>query len=729
MQWSFAHKPVIVLTLFSLLASVLSAPAARAQTAPPAVPAVLQVSAAAEGAVINYDVGQSSLSAADAAQQLPSRRYNGYQLPIQFFTLQVTAAGEPRIDLQGVVAGQLTEPLQPALPETPPALGWEPDPGYTPPAPELPTEPVFIARQGLIRGQRIVVVAVSPIFAAGGAPQIASSIRAVVAGATPLDATALSPAAIAADGASVVVPVNRSALTDGYKIIVSKPGLYEVLYSDLGITDNAANLRLTFGLDELPIEKAGDRLRFYAPQAGDRWNRTSTYWLTLTSGTSMSQWRNDAPAGAALGAYEQGTWSDNKLYKEAYPGADKDHWFHADLEAPALSTPSAALSQTVPVTVPVQTVLPLRAGVSDFDIVATSRVFAIQPCLNNTDPGYLMQVQVLANGNLVDTQMANWKPFKYPCQRIEDKETTSTATASTTAAATSLLLRLVPNGVYKTGALLEAVTWRRPVDLDFTNMGAAVEFYSDGGAGTLNLRNLPAAWRLYDITNPKAPQTIAIGSGSTYAINQPASAPASRYLLADVSKVARPAMQRHTAIQFGNVKSAGAIYIGPAAFADELAPLLALREQQGFTPIFVDVQKIYDVFGFGQVSAVAIRNFLRQESDWQNPNRKISVVLAGDATVDPFAYGGTANEIVVAAWMDEVDPHQAGASSRFGEAACDTCIAQLNGDDPLTGDNQGGRPQLVRRRCLVGPPARAQRDGTGWRRRQAGGLRNQDGRQ
>ena len=180
----------------------------------------------------------------------------------------------------------------------------------------------------------------------------------------------------------------------------------------------------------------------------------------------------------------------------------------------------------------------------------------------------------------------------------------------------------------------------------------------------------------------------AAGIGAGEPLTKPAAAPASRYLLAPSAAVQKPTVGRHSAVAFGNVKAADSIYIGPAAFADELAPLLRLRASQGFTPLFVDVQAIYDVFSDGQLSAVAIRNFLRQESDWQNRSRKISVVLAGDATIDPFAYGGVPNQTLVAAWMDDVDPYQ-GAGGNDGEAACDACIAQLDGDDPVIGDNQG----------------------------------------
>ena len=49
MRFSLAHKPVILLTLLSLLVSVFSAPVSvQAQDAPPPIPKVLQVSAQAQ---------------------------------------------------------------------------------------------------------------------------------------------------------------------------------------------------------------------------------------------------------------------------------------------------------------------------------------------------------------------------------------------------------------------------------------------------------------------------------------------------------------------------------------------------------------------------------------------------------------------------------------------------------------------------------------------------------
>jgi len=396
----------------------------------------------------------------------------------------------------------------------------------------------------------------------------------------------------------------------------------------------------------------------------------------LEEGPAIAQ-RGSVAGGPAAGAYEEGKWQDNRTYEPGYRGADGDHWFHKKLEAPSTYTGGIDVTQTVPVTVPVQTTLPLRSGSSTFAIVATDATGFSHGC----DKPYLYYVQGAAGGSVVDTQDVSWTAAP-SCI----KQGTGTATMTTAQAVDSLRLRLNANGVMNTAALLEAVTWRRPVTLDFQGISTGAEFVTDAGAASFALSSLPASWQLYDVTVAAAPKIVAAGSGGSYTLNQAAGA-AGRYLLANLAGVRQPTVAAHTPTQFGDVRAADAIYIGPAKFSDELEPLLALRRQQGYTALFVDVQGIYDVYGYGQVSAVAIRNFLRHQSDWQNTARRISVVLAGDATYDPFAYGGTANETLVAAWMDEVDPYAAGVATPFGEAACDACIAQLNGDNPLTGDN------------------------------------------
>jgi hypothetical protein len=658
----------------------------HAQEPPTPSPASsLNVESQGSDTVISLGLPADGLSTAAALQELPNKRYGGYLLPMRYVTVALPAGAAPVLQVEELVAADLAQPPAPAVPELPPALDWQPDPSVAAPAPSLPTAPAFILRSGAIRGQYFAVIAVSPIYQENGIAKIAGSLRVRVPGATMVEGDLLDAALERAElsTASEIpsadlanIPVNAAALTNSFKISVAKPGIQEVLYSQLGLASAPANLLLTRGGKQVSVEKTGDRLRFYAASVGDRWNAASAYWLTLQAGPQMNR-RGDVAPGPAAGAFEEGKWSNNRLYETGYPGADGDHWFHADLLALPILPPGSYITQTVPVTVPVQTALPLRNGQSTFAIIATDTT---PPSAYCSSP-YQYFVQSVNGSNILESQIVSWVAAPN-CV----KQDSGTATAATAAKFNTLLLRLHPNGLINTKVKLESVTWRRPVNLNFQGVNRGVEFSTDAGAASFALANLPANWQLYEVNDANVPQVVAAGRGGSYSLNQAASAPASRYFLANLGAVQKPAVQAQAARQFGGVKAANALYIGPAAFADELSPLLDLRRQQGFTPIFVDVQAIYDVYGFGQVSAVAIRNFLRHQSDWQNPRRQISVVLAGDATVDPFAYGGLANDTLVAAWMDEVDPYAGGVGNLFGEAACDACIAQLNGDNPLTGD-------------------------------------------
>ncbi len=684
-----ARKLITLAALCAVLATGLIVPAQLHAQEPPVPTSPLHVESQGSDTVISLGLPAGELSgsalAAAAERELPIERFGGYELPMQYVTLALPSGSTPSIEVQQLEASALTDLPKPAAPELPPALDWEPDANVAPAAPSLPDAPVFVLRSGAIRGRHYAVLAISPIYQENDVAKVAGSLRVVVPGATVVRGDLLEFAANAQQATvaeTVAVPINAAALSNSYKITVAQPGLQEVSYGQLGLAAEPANLRLAVNGTEVAVEKAGDRLRFYAPSVGDRWNATSAYWLTLETGPTISE-RGQIDAGPAKGAYEEGKWQDNRRYEAGYRGADGDHWFHKKLEAPATYSPGVDVTQSEPVTVAVQTMLPLRSGVSAFAIVATDIAGFGMDC----GQPYYYYVQGTSGGNIVETQNVAWTPAP-ACA----KQASSTATVSISQPIDSVRLRLNANGFMNTSVLVESVAWRRPVNLNFQGVSTGVEFVTDAGAASFALTDLPASWRLYDVTTASAPQIVASGNGGGYTLNQAAGAPASRYLLANLAALRQPVIQVHTPTQFSAVTAADAIYIGPAKFADELAPLLALRQQQGFTPLFVDVQAIYDVYGYGQVSAVAIRNFLRHQSDWQNTARQISVVLAGDATYDPFAYAGIANDTLVAAWMDEVDPYAAGVAAPFGEAACDACIAQLNGDNPVTGDNlSGGR--------------------------------------
>ena len=138
----------------------------------------------------------------------------------------------------------------------------------------LPTAPVFVLREGEIRGQAFAVVALSPIFVQDGEVQFASRVDAFVPGATVVADNPFATIAEAAPGQRTVaaewvdVPVNADALKTAAKLVVSRTGVHEVLFSEAGGVANPDALRLTHQGTQVAIEVLSDRFRFYVPSCG-----------------------------------------------------------------------------------------------------------------------------------------------------------------------------------------------------------------------------------------------------------------------------------------------------------------------------------------------------------------------------------------------------------------------------------------------------------------------------
>ena len=80
-------------------------------------------------------------------------------------------------------------------------------------------------------------------------------------------------------------------------------------------------------------------------------------------------------------------------------------------------------------------------------------------------------------------------------------------------------------------------------------------------------------------------------------------------------------------------------------FAPALAPLLELRSAEGLETMLVDVEAVYDQFGFGNKSPEAIRDFIKATASWSAPPRYL--LLAGGASFDPKGFLGTGwNDLV-----------------------------------------------------------------------------------
>ncbi|MCS6825897.1 MAG: C25 family cysteine peptidase [Caldilinea sp.] len=671
----------LLLLILLLFAYVSPASAQMGET-----PAGLSLTVEIDGAHLVWRAPEVSVVTLETIRPLlPIARHQGYDLPIQTIALAIPSHDAPSVVVEHIASVPLAGEIEPGAPIPPPVLEWTPSAErLTVEAAQLPSAPVFILREGVVKGQRFVVLAVSPIYRTNDGVQVATSLKAFIPGATLLMDQLEQIAAASASSQfvqmeMVSVPINQAALQNGYKLIVNQPGLQEVPFSALTKGYDANRLHLTHRGETVAVEVLADRFRFYAPTVGDRWNQASVYWLTFDgAGERMADGENGAASAPSGQAYELGVWRENKFYSSLYAGTDDDHWFHGSLTVAGNAT-AAFPSVTLPVTAK----LPDASGQSIY--TATVTVIGATPTGEcPIENGYRLRFTSLDGADQpLDTQVSDWNPWNkvgYLCRVSERNWQLSIVTAVKPA---GLRLTLLPSGypTYTTSILLDSVEWMRPVTLNFGGSGA--EFWTPAGAWSFSLSNLPAARALYDVTDPLHPVKIPIGAGATATLHQSTSPTPRHYALARLDSLPQPFVIAHTAVNFGAVEAADAIYISPAQWRSLVQPLLDLRTEQGYTPLFVDVQAIFDVYGYGYVSAPAIRNFLRHRTDWQNPTRIISVVLVGDGTYDPYNYENR----TPAGAIHPIPPYMADVDLYINEVPCETCFAQLNGDDPVTGDD------------------------------------------
>jgi hypothetical protein len=259
---------------------------------------------------------------------------------------------------------------------------------------------------------------------------------------------------------------------------------------------------------------------------------------------------------------------------------------------------------------------------------------------------------------------------------VPDWQLPLTSTVRSGTLEVALLAVVAANAQSDPTVWLDKVFWEQPVALTFEQAGA--RFSGISGSWHYNWSGLPTGYRFYDVTVPTNP-VLLTGATATGFQDGPT---AQHYLLAGPGTIHTPAVARHDPMQFG-ANGADAIYITPVLFMEALNPLLQFRREQGYKVVPVDVQAIYDAWSFGHISPTAIRTFLRYAHSTWSPT-PYSVVLVGDGTWDPHDYEKKANTNFIPPYLARVDPW-------LGEAACENCYVQLDGDDPLTGDDPAGQ--------------------------------------
>jgi len=149
---------------------------------------------------------------------------------------------------------------------------------------------------------------------------------------------------------------------------------------------------------------------------------------------------------------------------------------------------------------------------------------------------------------------------------------------------------------------------------------------------------------LLDVTDPLHPAFVPANvraNGATWSASLAVPGSGTRTILAFGSDRILPAAQIAPSVpsSWHDAKnSAQLLIISARPFIDAARALKTRRDSQGLATVIVDVQDLYDEFGFGHRGPKPIRDFLAATRGWKGPPRY--VILLGDATFDPRNYLG-----------------------------------------------------------------------------------------
>ncbi|MEM8530139.1 MAG: hypothetical protein AAGF95_04805, partial [Chloroflexota bacterium] len=456
--------------------------------------------------------------------ELPLVEIGGVQMPAQLVSLHVhnDAPIQPTVErLASIPWGGTLDSVEQVVPqndagELRPALA-------EPVTRAVPTTPITILREGYMRGQRIVVLAVSPVFEQDEALRWATDLEVSVPGASLFDETASAP--LTSNEAFITAaspPTNPFANKRAAKVIVTEGGIQRVTGAKLtqaGLdVSNGSRLRVYHnGVEIAAHVKSGalganDELRFYAPREHNRWNASDVYWVVVEAGTGQRMTSRSAATCTVTPrntAFERGTWRESSLYDPTTAGVDGDHWYAADLKT-APDQPAASLEVTLP------TGLPLTSGTTTLTVAGS----AYTPGTHNLR---------VAMGSISAT--STW-------EEIGPWEREFTLPANTRNVVVSAIPGTAPDGLQP-----DYITYQRPVRLDFGQQSGHT-FVGINATACYRLSNTQAGRVLYDINDPQAPTIISLPGGTTVTFQE--TVQRHEYLLTGTGSLHVPEVVAHT---------------------------------------------------------------------------------------------------------------------------------------------------------------------------------------
>jgi hypothetical protein len=224
--------------------------------------------------------------------------------------------------------------------------------------------------------------------------------------------------------------------------------------------------------------------------------------------------------------------------------------------------------------------------------------------------------------------------------------------------------------------------------VDYARLTYPHQFRPDSGKLSFNLRGTQSvnidgfatpSVRVIDYTDPlnvilSRPESGPSASG--YSITVPESesrSKAQRMLYAiPVGQFEQPAalsLNQASSLNL-NSNSADFLIVANKTFVSSMAPLVSKRQTEGMTPAVVDIEDVYDEFGYGLHGPQALKEFLQHAAtSWTIKPRYI--IFAGDASLDPRDYSNLGN-------FDFVPTKLVDAT--YNETASDDWLADFDND-------------------------------------------------
>ena len=472
-----------------------------------------------------------------------------------------------------------------------------------------------------------------------------------------------------------------------WRVLVDEPGIYRLTYTDLrnaGLPVDTLDPRtlqiFNYG-KEVAIAVTGeedsrldptDALYFFGQGVDTRYTDTNVYWLTYgqSRGKRMSHRYVGGHTGLATSYLETARYELNRSYVSTLPMRDgHDHWFGYLIRA--------------------------NGGQSGHRDITLD----LDHIINDGTPA---RMSLMLGGNIVGSH--HLRVYVNGHQVLDDtwhnrelyQHTVTLDVSYLQNGTNTIRLELVnddPSHSYDQ-VYLDWVELTYPRQL-LTKDDHLIFNKPDNTARTFQIEGFTSSQlALYDITHPDDVQILdgwrAASTGSGFRLEFTDMDREQRaYWAGTPSQFLSPkGIQATTPLStplLSTDQQADYLIIYHPDFQQAIQPLIQQRQAQGYRVRAVTTQDVYDAFGYGMMSAEAIRDFLAYAyAHWQRP-APAYVLLVGDGTYDMRQYLSSSMPTYLPPYLASVDPS-------LGETATDNRFVAVAGNDELPDMHIGRLP-------------------------------------